>query len=87
MSKEGSGVRLILARLGEQKLEYTFRFRFPTLNNKVEYEELIQGIMLTSEMGAKRLAAYSDSQLVVEQVNGNYKAKEPSMVKYLGKIK
>lgn len=42
---------------------------------------------LVKEARAKNLVAYSDSQLVVEQMNENYKAKKLSMVKYLGKVR
>ena len=34
-------------------------------------------------MGAKYVEAYSDSQLVVGQVKGDYEAKEETMTKYL----
>ncbi|KAL0404390.1 UNVERIFIED_CONTAM: hypothetical protein Sradi_2079800 [Sesamum radiatum] len=37
-------------------------------------------------MGARHLLAYSDSQLVVKQVEGTYKAKEESMIQYLQQI-
>lgn len=40
---------------------------------------------LVSKMGVKKLVAYSDSQLVVEQVNMNYEASESSMMKHLGR--
>lgn len=42
---------------------------------------------LALEVGERKLVAYSDSQLVIEQVNRNYKVKKPNMVKYLGKVK
>lgn len=87
LTKERSGSRQSLARLEDQKLEYALRFRFLALNNKVDYKALIQEMELTLEVGAKKLVAHNDSQLVVEQVKGNYKAKKPSMMKYLGKVK
>lgn len=69
MSKKKNGARLILVRLEDQKFKYTLRFGFLALNNKSEYKALIQGIELALEIGAKKLVAHSDLQLVVELVN------------------
>ncbi|KAL0416783.1 UNVERIFIED_CONTAM: hypothetical protein Slati_3510200 [Sesamum latifolium] len=41
---------------------------------------------MAHEAGARHLLAYSDSQLVVKQVEGTYEAKEKSMVQYLQQI-
>lgn len=74
-SKEGSRIRLILIGLEEQKFEYALWFEFLTSNNKTNYEVLIQCMELARKMGAHKLVAHNDSQLVVKQVNRNYKAK------------
>ncbi|KAL0433975.1 UNVERIFIED_CONTAM: hypothetical protein Slati_2731800 [Sesamum latifolium] len=52
-------------------------------NNEAEYEALVIGMRMAHETGAKHLLAYSDSQLVVKQVEGTYEAKEESMIQYL----
>ncbi|KAL0373749.1 UNVERIFIED_CONTAM: hypothetical protein Sradi_3290600 [Sesamum radiatum] len=44
------------------------------------------GMKMTYEAGARHLIAYSDSQLVVKQVEGLYEAKEESMIQYLRQI-
>ncbi|KAL0462431.1 UNVERIFIED_CONTAM: hypothetical protein Slati_0130700 [Sesamum latifolium] len=41
---------------------------------------------MAHETGAKHLLAYSDSQLVVKQVEGTYEAKKESMIQYLQQI-
>lgn len=61
LSKDGSGAKLILAGIRDQKLEYALRLRFFASINEAEYEVLIQRIELTREMGVKRLMAHSDS--------------------------
>jgi len=43
-------------------------------------------MMLAKEMGAKGLLAKSDSLLVTGQVTGEYQAKNPQMVAYLGYV-
>ncbi|KAL0400183.1 UNVERIFIED_CONTAM: hypothetical protein Sradi_2361600 [Sesamum radiatum] len=41
---------------------------------------------MAHETGARRLLAYSDSQLIVKQVEGAYEAKEENMIQYLQQI-
>ncbi|KAL0447353.1 UNVERIFIED_CONTAM: hypothetical protein Slati_1863200 [Sesamum latifolium] len=55
-------------------------------NNEAEYEALVIGLRMAHETGAKHLLVYSDSQLVVKQVEDTYEAKEESMIQYLQQI-
>lgn len=48
---------------------------------------LIQRLEITIDIRVDNLLVYSDSQLVVTQVNYNYKAKEPNIVMCLTKVK
>ena len=68
-------------------LEYALRFSFPASNNQAEYEALLAGLRAADGLGVKRLKAYSDSQLVVNQLNGDFEVKDPVMSKYLEKAK
>lgn len=45
-------------------------------NNVAEYRALLLGIELANELGAERVELVGDSQLIVEQVRGNYKVKQ-----------
>ncbi|KAL0406404.1 UNVERIFIED_CONTAM: Ribonuclease HI [Sesamum latifolium] len=67
-------------------LEFAVKFGFKASNNEAEYEALVAGMKMAHEAGARHLLAYSDSQLVVRQVEGSYEAKEKSMVQYLQQI-
>ena len=48
-------------------------------NNQAEYEALIEGLKAVTDWNPDRLEVYLDSKLVVEQVNGNWKVKEPEL--------
>lgn len=50
-------------------------------NNKAEYRALIEGLKAVRDWKPDRLEILLDSKLVVEQVNGNYKIKEPELQK------
>lgn len=48
-------------------------------NNVAEYVALIKGLAKLISMGCKKIDIYLDSQLVVEQVKGNYKVKNTGL--------
>ncbi|XP_012851511.1 PREDICTED: uncharacterized protein LOC105971204 [Erythranthe guttata] len=79
----GGGAGIVLTSPDGDEFEYAKRFDFKASNNEAEYEALIAGIRLALAAGARKLIVHSDSQLVVNQVLGNYEAKEESMAKYL----
>ena len=53
------------------------------MNNEAKYEALIAGLRLAKEMGLEQVKIYSNSQLVVNQVNEDYQAKGKNMSAYL----
>jgi phosphoribosylglycinamide formyltransferase-1 len=46
-----------------------------TTNNIAEYTALIKALEAVEEIGAKNLTVFSDSELLVRQINGTYKVK------------
>ncbi|XP_038973752.1 uncharacterized protein LOC120105406 [Phoenix dactylifera] len=56
-------------------------------SNSGEYEALVAGLKLARELGVKDLRAFSDSQLVVNQILGDFEAREPTMQEYFRKVR
>ncbi|KAL0355605.1 UNVERIFIED_CONTAM: hypothetical protein Sradi_4007400 [Sesamum radiatum] len=83
---QGSGAGIVLTTPQGDDMEFAVKFEFKASNNEAEYEVLVLGVRMAQEAGASHLLAYSDFQQVVRQVNGEYKAKEESMVQYLQQI-
>ncbi|KAL0412175.1 UNVERIFIED_CONTAM: Ribonuclease HI [Sesamum latifolium] len=83
---QGSGAGVVLTSPQGDDVEFAIKFEFKALNNEAKYEALVLGMRMAQDVGAQHLLAYSDSQLIVKQVNGEYEAKEESMVKYLQQI-
>jgi ribonuclease HI len=48
-------------------------------NNVAEYRALIEGLQLARSHGADRLAVFSDSTLLVEQMKGNWKVRHAGL--------
>ncbi len=48
-------------------------------NNVAEYRALLRGIERARELGATELEVIGDSELVVRQVRGEYKVKDPGL--------
>ena len=63
------------------------RLDFPTTNNEAEYEVLVAGLDLAKAAGGARVVLYYDSQVVTNQVNGDYKCKGKIMKRYLDQVK
>ncbi|XP_073025237.1 uncharacterized protein [Primulina eburnea] len=82
----GSGAGVLVESPQGDQFQYAIRFWFPVSNNEAEYEALIIRIKLALAAGARNLVAYSDSQLVVNQVLGDCEAKEIKMKGYLTKV-
>nr|GEW21869.1 reverse transcriptase domain-containing protein [Tanacetum cinerariifolium] len=80
---DGSGVGLILTNPEGVEFTYALRFLFVASNNEAEYEALIAGLWIATQMGVKNVQANVDSKPVANQVLGTYIAKEDNMINYL----
>ncbi|KAL0402184.1 UNVERIFIED_CONTAM: hypothetical protein Slati_4248300 [Sesamum latifolium] len=84
---QGSGAGIVMTSPQGEDLEFAVKFGFKASNNEAEYEALVIGMRMAHEAGARHLLAYSDSQLIVNQIEGTSEAKEESIIQYLQQIK
>ncbi|XP_071738599.1 uncharacterized protein [Rutidosis leptorrhynchoides] len=82
-SEEGVGAGLVLTSPEGEEHTYALKFCFYASNNEAEYKALLSGLRIAFKMGIKYLRAYVDSQIVAQQVNGTFEAKDISMKRYL----
>jgi ribonuclease HI len=61
------------------RLRTFHRFLGVATNNQAEYQALIEGLKAVADWKPDRLEVYLDSKLVVEQVNGKWRVKEPEL--------
>ncbi|XP_057550632.1 uncharacterized protein LOC130828685 [Amaranthus tricolor] len=86
-TQSASGAGLLIVSSAGVRMERAVRFEFAASNNEAEYEALLMGLRICYETGAKKLSAFSDSQLIVGQVNGEFEAKDDSMKMYLQQVR
>jgi hypothetical protein len=86
-TKSAGGIGIILKSPEGDVIKQAVRLQYSTTNNEAEYEALLTGLKMAKVLGATELNVLSDSQLVVEQVNGDYEAKEGRMQQYLNLVR
>ena len=78
----GLGAGIVLTSPKGDRLEYVLQIHFAASNNVAEYEALAHGLRLAKEIGVQRILCFGDSDLVVQQVSGDWDAKDANMASY-----
>jgi ribonuclease HI len=81
-----AAIAFIIERSGEKNFEYKERLGEAT-NNVAEYTALIRALEKARDLGGKRLAIRSDSDLMVQQMKGQYKVKNAGLVPLFDKAR
>ena len=82
-NSRGSGLGIVLISPEGELLEQAVRLGFGASNNEAKYEALLHGLRAAKRLGADPLTIHCDSQLIVNQLVGEYMAKNERMVAYL----
>jgi hypothetical protein len=64
-----AGVGVLFISPEENQLKYVLQILWQATNNEAEYETLIHGLQIATSLGIKRLLAYGDLAVVINQVN------------------
>lgn len=76
--RAGIGVVLII---GDQRVLIS-EFLGTATNNAAEYQALIRGLKEARDHRVTSLRIYSDSELLVRQIKGEYKTKHPALLPF-----
>ena len=80
---QGAEIGIVLVSPESVRLERSLRLGFRLSNNKAEYEALIVGLKVAKKLDAEMIEIFSNSHLVVSQLEGSFEARDPRMAKYL----
>jgi ribonuclease HI len=81
-TKEGLGIGIVLTSPKRDQLKYVLQIHFVASKNVAEYEALVPGLKMAKEIGIRQIICYGDSDLVVQQVSGDWDAKDANMASY-----
>ncbi|GAA0142093.1 hypothetical protein LIER_03071 [Lithospermum erythrorhizon] len=68
-------------------LPYSFSLSHNCSNNVAEYQALILGLEPATDLDIHQLEIYGDSQLVINQLLGDYEVRKPGLIPYVGYAK
>lgn len=87
VNSKGVGVDIMVTSpTGQHKRACSVKFDYPLLNNQVEYEALIVGMKWVLATGISTLRVFSDSQVIVSQVNNEYVVHSDNLKEYTEKV-
>ena len=67
-------------------MKKSLQLGFLATNNEAKYEALLAGIAMVRLLGVEMVKLYSNSKLIVGQVNGDFEAQDERMQGYLAKV-
>jgi ribonuclease HI len=80
-----AGVLLISPQV--EHLKYVLQIHYKASNNGAKYEPLIHGLRIAVSLGIKRLLAFGDSKVVIEQVEKEWDYVKDTMDAYCSEIR
>src|SRR5664279_5342781 len=78
----GLGAGNVLTSPKGDRLEYALQIHFKASKNVAEYEALVHSLWLAKEIDIQRILCFGDSDLVIQQISGNWDAKDANMAAY-----
>ena len=87
VNHRGFGVGLVMVSPERITIKKSLRLGFLATNNEADYEALLVGMTMVQKMDGKAVEVFSDLRLVVGQVQGELKARDPRMQEYLSQVR
>jgi len=80
-----AGIGGVFYRNGEKLFTFS-EYLDDATNNEAEYTALLKGIEFAQHLNLQDIKIFADSELVVKQINGEYKVKNPRMQTLYSKV-
>jgi len=82
-----SAIAFVICKMDDTVVEKAGDYIGETTNNQAEYQALKAGLKRAQELGVKKLIVNLDSELVVKQINGQYKIKNHELLPHYNDVK
>jgi ribonuclease HI len=87
LNLEGAGAGVFFISPQGEQLKYILQIHYKASNNGAEYEALIHGLRIAVSLGIKRLLAFGDSKVAIEQVNKEWDCVKDIVDAYYAEIR
>jgi ribonuclease HI len=87
LNLEAAGVGVLFISPQGDHLKYVLQIHYKASNNDAKYEALIHGLRIVVCLGIKRLIAYGDSKVIIDQVNKACDVKKETMNAYYTEVR
>ncbi|MFH1045615.1 MAG: ribonuclease HI family protein [Candidatus Omnitrophota bacterium] len=77
-----AGIGVLITDAKNQKLSALHKFIGVATNNTAEYTACIYALQQALILGLKEIVLYSDSELLVKQLNGEYRVKNENLLTF-----
>jgi len=86
-NKLGAGVGIWVHNMHNDHAErHSYRLNFKSTDNMAEYEVVLLGLKLIKSLGATRISILGDSDLIIQQMKGNFVTNDLRLRAYRGAV-
>ena len=85
-TQASTGAGIVLISPSNKTIHLSYKIDFKTTNNIVEYESFMLGVKAAKEMGIMCLKIFGDADLIIQQVNNNFQAKNVILKAYRDEV-
>jgi len=82
-----AGIGVVISNETGKVLEKHAKYLGETTNNQAEYRAVILGLQRAVALGATSVEVRADSELLIRQVNGEYRVKNPDLAQRFLELK
>ena len=81
-----AGAGIVLISPSKETIHLSYKLDFKTTNNIAEYEALLLGVNTAKEMGTMFLNIFGDANLILQQANNTFQAKNVRLKAYRDEV-
>ena len=85
-TQASGGAGIVLISPSKETIHLSYKLDFKTTNNIEKYEVLLLGVKATKDMGIMCLKIFGDADLIIQQVNNTFQAKNVRLKAYRDEV-